>query len=79
VLRLIEVNRYADARAAMQHYLERFPEDSFMRQMLARADQITRAGPLRAPIGTPPQHESPVLFFALLSPRVPCTEPWRKA
>ena len=41
VLRLIEVKRYADARAAMQHYLERFPEDSFMRQMLARADQIT--------------------------------------
>jgi len=41
VLRLIEVKRYADARAAMQHYHERFPEDSFMRQMLARADQIT--------------------------------------
>ena len=41
VLRLIEVKRYADARAAMQRYLERFPEDSFMRQMLARADQIT--------------------------------------
>jgi predicted Zn-dependent protease len=41
VLRLIEVKRYADARAAMQRYLERFPEDSFMRQMLARSDQIT--------------------------------------
>jgi len=41
VLRLIEVKRYADAMAAMQDYLERFPEDSFMRQMLARADQIT--------------------------------------
>jgi hypothetical protein len=37
VLRLIQLKRYEDAKAAMERYIENFPEDSFMRQMLARA------------------------------------------
>ncbi len=37
ILRLIQLKQYAGAEAAMEAYVERFPEDSFMRQMLARA------------------------------------------
>lgn len=42
VLRLIQLKRYPEAKTAMEHYVERFPEDSFMRQMLAR---VKPAGP----------------------------------
>jgi hypothetical protein len=38
VLRFIEMKQYAQARAAMQQYVQTFPQDSFMRQMLNRAD-----------------------------------------
>jgi hypothetical protein len=31
---------YADAQAAMERYVDRFPEDSFMRDMLARARSV---------------------------------------
>ena len=37
IVRLIELKEYASARTALENYVERFPEDSFMRQMLARA------------------------------------------
>jgi tetratricopeptide (TPR) repeat protein len=37
IVRLIQLKQYAVAEAAMEAYVERFPEDSFMRQMLARA------------------------------------------
>jgi hypothetical protein len=37
IVRLIELKEYASARTALESYVERFPEDSFMRQMLARA------------------------------------------
>ena len=37
VLRYIQLKQYSAAEAAMEHYLETFPQDSFMRDMLARA------------------------------------------
>ena len=37
IVRLIELKEYASAETALENYVERFPEDSFMRQMLARA------------------------------------------
>jgi hypothetical protein len=37
VVRLIELKQYARARAALEHYVEVFPQDTFMRQMLAKA------------------------------------------
>jgi len=37
VVRLIQLKQYARAQTALEHYLEVFPQDSFMRQMLARA------------------------------------------
>jgi hypothetical protein len=37
IVRLIELKEYTSARTALESYVERFPEDSFMRQMLARA------------------------------------------
>jgi hypothetical protein len=37
IVRLIELKDYASARTALESYMARFPEDSFMRQMLARA------------------------------------------
>jgi tetratricopeptide repeat protein len=37
IVRLIELKEYASARTALESYVERFPEDSFMRQMLARS------------------------------------------
>jgi hypothetical protein len=44
IVRLIELKEYASARTALKNYIERFPEDSFMRQMLARAQA---AGPTK--------------------------------
>jgi len=37
IVRLIQLKDYKSAEAAMESYVERFPQDSFMRQMLARA------------------------------------------
>ena len=37
VLRLIELRQYGPAEAVLEHYVETFPQDSFMRQMLQRA------------------------------------------
>jgi Tfp pilus assembly protein PilF len=37
VLRFIETKQYAQADAALKRYVETFPQDSFMRQMLNRA------------------------------------------
>jgi hypothetical protein len=37
IVRLIELKQYARARAALEHYVEVFPQDTFMRQMLAKA------------------------------------------
>lgn len=36
-LRLIELRQYSLAEAALAHYVDVFPQDSFMREMLARA------------------------------------------
>jgi predicted CXXCH cytochrome family protein len=41
VVRLIQLKQYAKAQAALEHYLEIFPQDTFMRQMLARAEGKT--------------------------------------
>jgi tetratricopeptide repeat protein len=38
VVRLIEAKQYARAHEALESYLEIFPQDDFMRQMLARAE-----------------------------------------
>jgi len=38
VLRLIQTKQYAQAGAALEHYVHTFPQDSFMRQMLNRAN-----------------------------------------
>ncbi len=38
VVRLIEAKQYARAHEALKQYLEVFPQDDFMRQMLARAE-----------------------------------------
>ena len=37
VLRFIEAKQYARAEAALERYVQTFPQDSFMRQMLTRA------------------------------------------
>jgi predicted Zn-dependent protease len=37
IVRLIELKEFASARTTLESYVARFPEDSFMRQMLARA------------------------------------------
>lgn len=37
VVRLIDLKQYARARAALEHYVQVFPQDTFMRQMLAKA------------------------------------------
>ena len=39
VIRLIDAKQYSEAEAAMEKYLENFPEDDFMRKMLAIAKQ----------------------------------------
>jgi hypothetical protein len=41
VVRLIQLKEYARAQMALERYLEVFPQDSFMRQMLARAQGKT--------------------------------------
>src|SRR5579883_1275031 len=41
VVRLIQLKQYARAQTALEHYLEVFPQDSFMRGMLARAQGRT--------------------------------------
>ena len=38
VVRLIETKQYTKAHEALEHYLAIFPQDDFMRQMLARAE-----------------------------------------
>lgn len=38
VVRLIETKKYAEAHEALERYLSLFPQDDFMRQMLARAE-----------------------------------------
>lgn len=38
VVHLIQTKQYAKAHEALTHYLEIFPQDDFMRQMLARAE-----------------------------------------
>lgn len=37
IVRLIDLKQYARARTALEHYVEVFPQDTFMRQMLAKA------------------------------------------
>ncbi len=44
VVRLIQLKQYTNAEMALKHYLEVFPQDSFMRQMLARAEGKTLPG-----------------------------------
>jgi predicted Zn-dependent protease len=39
VVRLIETKQYPKAHEALEHYLEVFPQDDFMRQMLARSER----------------------------------------
>jgi hypothetical protein len=39
VFRLINGKHYEEAEAAMEKYLQNFPEDDFMRKMLAMAKQ----------------------------------------
>jgi cytochrome c-type biogenesis protein CcmH/NrfG len=39
VVRLIETKQYAKAHDALEQYLEVFPQDDFMRQMLARSER----------------------------------------
>lgn len=43
IVRLIQLKDYARAQTALEHYLEVFPQDSFMREMLARAEGKTPA------------------------------------
>lgn len=38
IVRLIQQKQYGDAKTALEQYLESFPQDSFMRQMLLRAE-----------------------------------------
>jgi hypothetical protein len=40
IVQLIQVKDYANAREEMEDYVQRFPADSFMRQMLVRAQSI---------------------------------------
>jgi len=41
VVRLIETRQYEKAHEALKHYLEIFPQDDFMRRMLARAEEMS--------------------------------------
>jgi predicted Zn-dependent protease len=43
VLRLIETKHYAQAQAALDRYVQTFPQDSFMRKMLNRAKSGERS------------------------------------
>jgi hypothetical protein len=42
ILRLIHLKRYDEARASMQRYLEVFPEDTFMRDLLSKVQPPAR-------------------------------------
>ena len=42
IVQLIQAKDYASAKTEMEDYVKRFPEDSFMRQMLARARAAER-------------------------------------
>jgi hypothetical protein len=42
IVQLIQVKDYANAKMELEDYVKRFPEDSFMRQMLARAQAAGR-------------------------------------
>lgn len=42
IVQLIQLKDYANAKTEMEDYVKRFPEDSFMRQMLARAQAAGR-------------------------------------
>jgi len=37
IARLIELKQYAQALAGLEHYVQVFPQDTFMRQMLEKA------------------------------------------
>ncbi len=39
IVRLIQLKEYAKAHQALEHYVEIFPQDDFMRTMLARAEE----------------------------------------
>jgi tetratricopeptide (TPR) repeat protein len=38
IVQLIQAKRHADAKTALEHYLEVFPQDDFMRHMLDLAN-----------------------------------------
>jgi cytochrome c-type biogenesis protein CcmH/NrfG len=38
IVNLVATKQYSQAHTALQHYLDIFPQDDFMRQMLARAE-----------------------------------------
>jgi len=40
IVQLIQVKDYVNARAQMEDYVQRFPADSFMRQLLARVQSM---------------------------------------
>jgi hypothetical protein len=42
IVRLIQAKDYANAKVEMEDYVHRFPQDSFMRQMLTRAQSTER-------------------------------------
>ena len=42
VLRFIEMKDYAQAGAALKRYVDTFPQDSFMRQLLKKAESAPR-------------------------------------
>ena len=43
IVQLIQLKDYTNAKMEMEYYVKRFPEDSFMRQMLARAQRAGRS------------------------------------
>jgi predicted Zn-dependent protease len=42
IVQLIQAKDYPKAKSEMEDYVERFPQDSFMRQMLTRAQAAGR-------------------------------------
>ena len=43
ILQLIQIKDYVNAKIEMEDYVKRFPQDAFMRQMLARAQGAGRS------------------------------------
>jgi len=43
ILQLIQTKDYVNAKTEMEDYVKRFPQDAFMRQMLARAQGAGRS------------------------------------